>query len=208
MERLTYKLQNQNGEETGTVVYDCLSSDFSGPTAFPQTELEKCALKKLAAYEDIGLTPEEITDMEYRFSSFLCEMTNNRLSKTNYTVEAMVSCADDCREQECEDCWERKELSRYQELEAQGLLVALPNCKLGDTLYAIWPAFNQNRSTVYCAELKEVRIIGQFRDVVVQLLLEPIQFRGRIKEYRLEDFGKLLFATFEEAQAALAGGET
>ena len=134
MERLTYKLQNENGEETGTVVYDTLSSIFSGPTVFPQTEMEKRALKKLATYEDTGLTPDEIEDMEWRFSSFLCEMTKNRLSKTNYTVEAMVSCADDCREEDCDDCWERKELLRYQELEEQGRLLTLP-CKVGDKVW-------------------------------------------------------------------------
>ena len=38
-------------------------SDFDGLTE---------AINRLAEYEDIGLSPEEITDMIHRFEAFLC----------------------------------------------------------------------------------------------------------------------------------------
>lgn len=60
------------------------------------------AADKLAAYEDRELKPEDIDDVLYRFSCFLCEMTNNRMSKTNYTLEAMIECARDAQEDNCE----------------------------------------------------------------------------------------------------------
>ena len=45
-----------------------------------------------------------IDDLEYRFSVFLCEQTGGRMSKCYYTVEAMISEAEDCRMRECDEC--------------------------------------------------------------------------------------------------------
>lgn len=53
---------------------------------------------------------DALEEMEYRFSGFLCRMTGGRMSKTNYTMEAMVSGADDHQQDICEECRaERKE---------------------------------------------------------------------------------------------------
>jgi hypothetical protein len=84
---------------------------------------------RLAAYEDIGLSPEEITDMIYRFEAFLCEMTGNRMSKSNYTLDAMISAANDYQQSLCDGCWDRSELAKYYELEHEKRLVVLP-CKV------------------------------------------------------------------------------
>lgn len=46
--RLTYKAQDQNGKETGTVWY---ASIVEG-SIFPKSDKEEQVLKKLAAYED------------------------------------------------------------------------------------------------------------------------------------------------------------
>lgn len=46
--RLTYKAQDQHGEETGTVWY----AITAGNNIFPKSDKEEQALKKLAAYED------------------------------------------------------------------------------------------------------------------------------------------------------------
>lgn len=45
-----------------------------------------------------------IDDLEYRFSVFLCEQTGGRMSKCYYTVEAMISEAENCRMRECDEC--------------------------------------------------------------------------------------------------------
>jgi hypothetical protein len=87
---------------------------------------------RLAAYEDIGLSPEEITDMIYRFEAFLCEMTGNRMSKSNYTLDAMISAANDYQQSLCDGCWDRSELAKYYELEHEKRLVVLPETGIGD----------------------------------------------------------------------------
>ena len=71
-ERLTMRRDNEvfiNSEATGWTH----KSHWSKPA--------QEAIDRLAAYEDIGLSPDEITDMIYRFEAFLCEMTGNRMSK-------------------------------------------------------------------------------------------------------------------------------
>lgn len=45
-----------------------------------------------------------IDDLEYRLSAFLYEQTGGYLSKSNYTLEAMISAANDARERDCEEC--------------------------------------------------------------------------------------------------------
>ena len=54
------------------------------------------------------LASDWIDDLEYRFSAFLCEQTGGRMSKTNYTVNAMCSVANDYQMEVCEEC--RKEM--------------------------------------------------------------------------------------------------
>lgn len=58
----------------------------------------------LKAYEDLEMTPEGIEQQLKNFSSFLMEMTGGRMSKTNYTVQAMVEQANDCQQRECDEC--------------------------------------------------------------------------------------------------------
>lgn len=83
MDRILYK--EVNGDIT------CRSRDFD--KIFPT----------LYAYEELEMTPEEIEQTLLNFSSFLCEMTGNRMSKTNYTVAAMVDEANDFRNREIEE---------------------------------------------------------------------------------------------------------
>lgn len=71
-------------------------------------------LHRLADYEDLELTPEEIEQTMLRFSSFLMEMTGGRMSKTNYTVQAMISEANDYFESVCDECSDRQELAEIK----------------------------------------------------------------------------------------------
>lgn len=61
-------------------------------------------IDRLAAYEDLGLTPEEITAQLNTYSSLLCEITNNRLSKTNYALDDILTVYNDVQSEECEQC--------------------------------------------------------------------------------------------------------
>jgi hypothetical protein len=128
--------------------------------------------ERLAAYEDIAMTPEEIGDALDRFESILSYCTNNRMSKTNYTVEAMLAEIEDAFEENC---------ARYCDLrqaKAEGRLVVLP-CKVGDKVFQY-----DNGGRIY--ESKVTRLI---------FVTPSIAFDERA-------VGKTVFLTREEAETA------
>ena len=147
---------------------------------------------RLAAYEDIGLSPEEITDMIYRFEAFLCEMTGNRMSKSNYTLDAMISAANDYQQSLCDGCWDRSELAKYYELEHEKRLVVLP-CKVGTRVWVI----GQNCDLCRDMYAEEPCLFGscEYKEV-----FESVFGYGMI-----DNFGKTVFLTRAEAEAALKG---
>lgn len=49
------------------------------------------------------------------FSEFLCRMTGNLLSKTNYTAQAMIEAAEDYQQRVCDDCDLRAELEQVKQ---------------------------------------------------------------------------------------------
>lgn len=77
-------------------------------------------------------------------------------------------------------------------------------CKVGDWVYALWEAPVKQKYIIYCAEVKEIRIGMRNCRLTTTYRLEPIMYRGHIREYRDEDFGKLVFSSEEEAQEALS----
>lgn len=64
-------------------------------------------------------------------------------------------------------------------------------CKVGDYVYALWEAPVKLKHIIYCAEVKEIRISMRNCRLTTSYILEPIDFRGRRREYRDEDFGTL-----------------
>ena len=126
----------------------------------------------LKPYEDLELKPEEIEHQFMNFSSFLMEMTGGRMSKTNYTLEAMVTQANDCRQKELDSAqqegydlgvesvlrhnfdipWDeaadlRKNIDHLRELlkaEQEGRLVVLP-CSIDRPVYLIHQEDGQKR---------------------------------------------------------------
>lgn len=89
-------------------------------------EIIDVLVKRLAAYEDTEQEPEEIEEQLGNFSAFLCEMTGNQMSKTNYTVDAMISAANDYQQLLCDKCSDREELQKYREADKDGRCVILP----------------------------------------------------------------------------------
>ena len=72
-------------------------------------EINQEIIDRLSAYEDLGLTPDEITAQLNTYSSLLCEITHGRMSKTNYTLEDILHVYNDMLEEECEPCHEAQE---------------------------------------------------------------------------------------------------
>lgn len=51
-----------------------------------------------------AIAPDWIDDLEHRLSTFLWYQTNGRMSKAYYTVDAMLSEANNYRMEECCEC--------------------------------------------------------------------------------------------------------
>ena len=95
-----------------------------------------------------------------------------------------------------------QKLAYYEDLEEVGRLVVLP-CKVGDWVYALWSVPTAYKYVIYCAEVKEICHSVRNCRMTTTYLLEPIEYRGRRKEYRDDDFGKTVFLTREDAERAL-----
>lgn len=50
------------------------------------------------------IAPDWFDDMEYRLSGLLCHTTGGMLSKTNYTLEAMLRAVEDYQIRCCDEC--------------------------------------------------------------------------------------------------------
>ncbi len=85
--------------------------------------------------------------------------------------------------------------------------IVVPPVKVGDMLFALWSVPTEAKYVIYSAEVVEIRIAGRNCRQTTTFLLEPLAYRGRRKEYRKDDFGKLLFTNKEDAEQALKGGE-
>lgn len=92
-----------------------------------------------------------------------------------------------------DDCEILKEKSKFIELP----------CKIGDIITALWDVPTTSKYVPYLAEVKEFRQSKRNGEVICIVRVEPIEYRGRIKEYSVSEFGKLLFFSYDEAAKAL-----
>lgn len=89
-------------------------------------------------------------------------------------------------------------LAHYEDLEESGRLVVLP-CEVGDYIYDISEFTDEN-------EYPEMIVV---RAYYIELSLDAdgeINYCIAGYDYKKEDFGKTVFRTIEEAEAALKGG--
>ena len=120
------------------------------------------------------------------FSEFLCCMTGNLLSKTNYTAQAMIEAAEDYQQSVCDnDCY----LRELAQADREGRVVVLP-CKKGDVVWRI-----VNDANPYITKDRCTEIVLENGNVWVHLIGDRVMGGW--------NFGKLLFLTREEAEAAL-----
>lgn len=74
---------------------------------------------------------------------------------------------------------------------------------VGDYVYALWEAPVKLKYIIYCAEVKEIRIAMRNCRLTTTYVLEPIDYRGRRREYRAEEFGTLVFKDEADAERKL-----
>jgi len=103
------------------------------------------------------------------------------------------------------DCFER--LAHYEDLEEQGRLLVLP-CKVGDTVYVDARTFSYGE---YSAKRHAEALVTSFTfgrmNFVKLRIFAPYVNQHKIFKYSLSSFGKTVFLTREEAEAALKGAE-
>jgi hypothetical protein len=128
--------------------------------------MEECtyanALNKLAAYEDGGLEPEQVSPYNKELVDTILE-----------------------------------QLKEYEDLEEQGRLIKLP-CKVGDTVY-IYADFTKNIEPYTIDEIHLGSCYAMQFDCNLCIGDELIDGT----EFELEDIGKTVFLTREEAEKAL-----
>ena len=145
-------------------------------------------INKLAAYEDTGLEPDEIKE-KVGFMSPVCVGCDGKTEDGKRTEKCTYD--EDFRK-----CLERSaHLSELAHAEKHGRLVMLP-CKVGDTVYVEWSG-----GLEYSKSVVEKINIGT--DGQVRFLISAYLHSNSSSWYQTSDFGKTIFLTREEAEAAL-----
>ena len=139
----------------------------------------------LAAYEDTGLTPEEINDL-----ASVREISPEAEYAINKHADNIIERLDKLLHQTDDDA----RLRDLAEADKDGRLVVLP-CKVGQRVFAL---MDTDKHISEC----EVKQIGMGNKIGF-IGLEPIGARGREYGVALNGFGKTVFLTREEAEKAL-----
>ena len=137
---------------------------------------EIAVCERLAAYEDTGLTPKEVTALGELFDYALKE------SKTLTEQLTLL-----------------KHIRELAEADKDGRVVVLP-CKVGDTVYMIERIFDIDNGV--CDEICARKVIGHGGNNLNQLWL--VGSGGICNAYIfVSEFGKTVFLTREEAERAI-----
>lgn len=91
-----------------------------------------------------------------------------------------------------------RKLCNYEDLEEQGLLVRLP-CKIGDTVYRVNAGAKQ---PIIPMTVSEIHFLCYKNERTVRFDAIDKEYMGE-SCYRLEDIGRIVFLTHEEAEKKL-----
>lgn len=91
-----------------------------------------------------------------------------------------------------------EKLATYEDLEEQGLLVRLP-CKIGDTVYRVNAGAKQ---PIIPMTVSEIHFLCYKNERTVRFDAIDKEYMGE-SCYRLEDIGRIVFLTREEAEKKL-----
>lgn len=136
--------------------------------------------ERLKEYEDIGLTPKQLVEIDKLYAEKCRELANAQ--KSSLSGIEMVN------------IWAGlNKLKEYNDLEEQGKLLKLP-CAVGDWVYKIKDGW------VNYHKVDRIEVVGDKEDnVYFKSGFEP----EKIPFCTLDDFGKTVFLTKEEAKAKL-----
>lgn len=140
--------------------------------------------EQLKGYEDIGLTPWQFKEIDKLYSEKCRELADAQ--RSSFSGLEMVK------------IWAKlKKLKEYHDLEEQGKLLKLP-CAVGDGFYCLWR--NKGQNPIQKMQVKKIEI-HERKGIVIQM--EFVGNRGCLFRFYEDDFGKTVFLTKEEAEAAL-----
>lgn len=124
----------------------------------------------------------------------------NRINKEKNTIiipNSFIS-SNDCADKYGQVAKWLKELKSYKEAEEQGLLVRLP-CKVGDTVYRVNAGAKQ---PIIPMTVLEIHFLCYKNERTVRFDAIGKEDMGE-SCYRLEDIGRIVFLTREEAEKKL-----
>lgn len=193
MERLTKR------DADGQAVMDCqkCKADWTGKHGKPMVDCTALYCRnrlkdRIAAYEDTGLTPEEINDL-----ASVREIPPEAEYAINKHADSIIERLDKLLAQTDDDV----RLRELAEADKDGRVVVLP-CKVGDTL---WVTGRDNVPREMELEAPDIRTVCTDEDNLCMSTCnrKPDGFCA----YRLRndgaDIGKTVFLTREEAEKAL-----
>lgn len=136
--------------------------------------------QRMKEYEDIGLTPKQLMEVDKLYAEKCKELAE--LQERSFSGLELVK------------IWAKlKKIKEYQELEEQGKLLKLP-CAVGDWVYKIKDGW------VNYHKVDRIEVVGdKANNVYFKSGFEP----EKTPFCTLDDFGKTVFLTEEEAEAAL-----
>jgi hypothetical protein len=127
----------------------------------------------------------------------VCKNRKNKEKNTIVIPNSFISSADCAEKYEQVAKW-LKELKSYKEAEEQGLLVRLP-CKVGDTVYRVNAGAKQ---PIIPMTVSEIHFLCYKNERAVRFDAIGKEDMGE-SCYRLEDIGRIVFLTREEAEKKL-----
>lgn len=113
--------------------------------------------------------------------------------------EEFWTSAKEPNDEEIDNVYEK--LKEYEDLEEQGLLLRVP-CKVGDTVYTntrVVGWYMRDKDKPYKAIVVFIGINGNGVDNFITVVFE----NDNMLQFKFSDFGKTVFLTREEAEAAL-----
>lgn len=190
MERLTerYVPNNEKKGIAGIKVFESenktpLVKVLSGEYLYP-------AIEKLADYEELEERLHKIFGEESTFSlADVIDALEMKLSEPDkkHPVNARILTYEEANK------WQE-----YKDLEEQGLLVKLP-CKIGDTVYRVNAGAKQ---PIILMTVSEIHFLCYKNERTVRFDAIGKEDMGE-SCYRLEDIGRIVFLTREEAEKKL-----
>lgn len=141
-------------------------------------------INRLAAYEDTGLKPEKIEQLKG-------EVFRLRVDKQELSEYRKIGGIDHLKE--------------LAQAEKAGRLVVLP-CRRGDRLFVLTSDSPDGIEETKC---KRITIVNRWDRSTAKVIVKCVydDWGKAVREFWPEDFGKTVFMTREEAEAALKGGE-